>query len=129
MTVNEARKELGLTGKVPGGDTPVNGVVVQRIGQLLQEEQYQDSQKKERLEMMQQILQPQPQEEDNQDTINGEVGMTPQDKQQGFDGTGRNVNGKPKSNTGKDGQQKDQENTNSQGVKDSYKEKPEDFKK
>lgn len=105
MTVNEMREELGIDGDIIGGDIPLNGVIVQRIGQQMQEEQF-EYQKQ-------------------QDNINRYLGdqverssshVSFQDLQQGLAGNATNVNGSDTTgNVGKDGQMKDKENTNSTG--------------
>ncbi|XWX32487.1 portal protein [Staphylococcus phage PG-2021_76] len=110
MTVNEAREALGLTGKLKGGDAPLNGAYVQYYGQFLQQEQYQEAKQKERFEMIQQILQGNNEEEDEQTVETAKV-----DNKNQMDGKVE-----PENKVGKDGQIKDQENTNSKGVKHSY---------
>lgn len=110
MTVNEAREALGLTGKLKGGDAPLNGAYVQYYGQYLQQEQYEEAKQKERFEMLQQILQGNTEEEDDQTVETAKV-----DNKKQMDGKVE-----PESKVGKDGQIKDQENTNSKGVKHSY---------
>lgn len=110
MTVNEAREALGLTGKLKGGDAPLNGAYVQYYGQYLQQEQYEEAKQKERFEMLQQILQGNNEEEDDQTVETAKV-----DNKKQMDGKVE-----PESKVGKDGQIKDQENTNSKGVKHSY---------
>ena len=99
MTVNEMREEIGLPGDVVGGDIPLNGVIVQRIGQLMQEEQFEYSKQ--------------------QDNINRymESGLTNQDNsisfqdyQQGLAGNSTSVNGKDTTgDVGKDGQVKSED--------------------
>ncbi|ANT44754.1 portal protein [Staphylococcus phage vB_SscM-1] len=110
MTVNEAREALGLTGKLKGGDAPLNGAYVQYYGQYLQQEQYEEAKQKERFEMLQQILQGNNEEEDDQTVETAKV-----DNKKQMDGKVE-----PESKVGKDGQIKDQDNTNSKGVKHSY---------
>lgn len=109
LTVNEIRQELGKP-PIEGGDTILNGVYVQRVGQIYQEQQYQDSQKEKRLGMIQNVLNGNPEDEITSDT--------PQSQS-------------TDSGVGKDGQIKDQENTNQQGMTTSQNpknEKPKDFK-
>lgn len=120
MTVNEARELLGLRGKVKGGDVPLDGVLIQRIGQLMQGEQFEYSKQQDRLALLQSVLQPSPDslsstEEVESGSSEDVTTGSPQDTQQGLDGNSRTVNGKPKTNVGKDGQMKDQENANSAG--------------
>lgn len=110
MTVNEAREALGLTGKLKGGDAPLNGAYVQYYGQYLQQEQYEEAKQKERFEMLQQILQGNNEEEDDQTVETAKV-----DNKKQMDGKVE-----PERKVGKDGQIKDQDNTNSKGVKHSY---------
>lgn len=88
LTINDVRAELGYP-PVEGGDVTLAGVHVQRLGQLLQEEQMKVQQQME----MQQFLA----------------------QQTGFNGNMDNVNGKDTHNklVGKDGQSKGSNNTNS----------------
>lgn len=112
LTVNEAREELGKP-PIEGGDTILNGVYVQRIGQIYQEQQYQDAQKEKRLGMIQNVLNGNPEDEMTSDR--------PQSQN-----TSSND-----SNVGKDGQLKNQTNTSQQGMTTSQNpknEKPKDFK-
>lgn len=120
MTVNEARELLGLRGKVKGGDVPLDGVLIQRIGQLMQGEQFEYSKQQDRLALLQSVLQPSPDSLASTEDVGGSSSEdvttgSPQDIQQGLDGNSNTVNGKPKTNVGKDGQMKDQENANSAG--------------
>lgn len=110
MTVDEARAELGLSGKLEAGDAILNGSYVQYYGMKKQQEQYNDAKQKERFEMLQQILQG-----DNEEQGNSEVETAKIDNKEQMDGDIA-----PESKVGKDGQVKDQENTGSQGVKHSY---------
>lgn len=107
LTANEARAELGLTGKVVGGDIPLNGVIVQRAGQIMQQEQFEYSKQQDRINRMM--------EQTSNAQADTGAGMTKQDVQSGLDGTSESVDGKPEAEggTGKDGQIKTQENTNS----------------
>lgn len=107
MTVNEVREALGLPGKVLGGDVPLDGVLIQRIGQIQQQNQIEYQRRQDRLNRLMEYTGGAP--EDNQSS-----GVTFQDLQQGLAGNSDNVNGKGTlGNVGKDGQIKDQENTNS----------------
>lgn len=114
MTANEVRKELGLPGDIVGGDIPLNGVIVQRAGQLMQQEQFEYTKQQDRINRMME-------QTSNAQASTG-AGLTKQDVQQGLNGKSDSVNGKPEDSdgTGKDGQLKTQENTNSakQGGKD-----------
>jgi hypothetical protein len=87
-TINDIRKELGQS-PIEGGDVILAGVHVQRLGQLMQEEQM----KQQRVMDNQQFLA----------------------QQTGFNGNLDNVNGKNTFNqqVGKDGQSKKNNNTNS----------------
>lgn len=107
MTANEVRKELGLPGLVVGGDIPLNGVIVQRAGQVMQQEQFEYTKQQDRINRMM--------EQTSNAQADTGAGMTKQDVQSGLDGTSASVNGKPEAEggTGKDGQTKTQENTNS----------------
>ncbi|APZ82529.1 portal protein [Bacillus phage vB_BveM-Goe7] len=88
LTINDVRKELGYP-EIEGGDVTLAGVHVQRLGQLMQEEQMQQQRQME----MQQFLA----------------------EQTGYNGDLDNVNGKDtyNRNVGKDGQVKGKNNTNS----------------
>lgn len=88
LTINDVREELGKP-PVEGGDVTLAGVHVQRLGQLMQEEQMEQQRT---MEMHQFIAQ-----------------------QTGFNGDMDNVNGKGTHNklVGKDGQAKASNNTNS----------------
>lgn len=87
-TINDVREELGKP-KVAGGDVVLAGVHVQRLGQIIQEKQVEEERKQE---MRQSIA-----------------------EQTGYNGDMDDVNGKDTYNqgTGKDGQMKEEENTNS----------------
>ncbi|AXH71111.1 putative portal protein [Bacillus phage BSP38] len=88
LTINDVRAELGYP-EIEGGDVTLAGVHVQRLGQLMQEEQM----KQQRQMEMQQFLA----------------------QQTGYNGNLDNVNGKDtyNQNVGKDGQVKGENNTNS----------------
>ena len=86
-TVNEIRKEKGLP-PIEGGDAILNSEHIHSIGQVMQKEQIEYDRENEN---------------SNSESISG---LTPQDKQQGFDGNSRAVNGKV-DEVGKDGQNKD----------------------
>lgn len=107
MTANEVRQELGLPGDVVGGDIPLNGVIVQRAGQLMQQEQFEYTKQQDRINRMM--------EQTSNTQASTGAGLTKQDVQQGLNGKSDSVNGKPGASdgTGKDGQVKTQENTNS----------------
>ena len=113
MTVNEIREELGLEGDLPGGDIPLNGVVVQRLGQLIQLEQYEYQKQQDRLNrLMEHAGNTAAQPASTSDVPDG---IKYQDVQQGLAGNSDSVNGKATHNklVGKDGQSKQLENTNS----------------
>jgi HK97 family phage portal protein len=88
LTINDVREELGKP-PIEGGDVTLAGVHVQRLGQLMQQEQMKQQRQ---MEMHQFIAQ-----------------------QTGYNGDMDNVNGKDTHNqlVGKDGQQKKVNNTNS----------------
>jgi HK97 family phage portal protein len=88
LTINDVREELGYT-PIDGGDVTLAGVHVQRLGQIMQEEQMKMQQQ---MEMHQFVAQ-----------------------QTGYNGDLDNVNGKDSFNkdVGKDGQLKAENNTNS----------------
>lgn len=122
MTTNEVRKELGLQGDVLGGDVPLNGVIVQRIGQLMQDEQFKYDKQQDRLNR---LLEQSGGGEEEQN-----LGNNFQDKQAGLAGNSDKVNGKGTFNkgAGKDGQVKGKKNANAgkQGMKGD---KPNDWQK
>lgn len=115
MTVDEARAELGLTGKLEAGDTLLSSVYVQYYGMKKQQEQYKDAKQKEKFEMLQQIIQGDPEQEDSSSS---KVETAKIDNKEQLDG-----DIVPENKIGKDGQNKDQENTGSQGAKHSYDDK------
>lgn len=88
LTINDVREELGKP-PIEGGDVTLAGVHVQRLGQIMQQEQMKQQRQ---MEMHQFIAQ-----------------------QTGYNGDMDNVNGKDSfnQNVGKDGQQKKVNNTNS----------------
>lgn len=107
MTVNELREELGLAGEVVGGDVPLSGVIVQRIGQLMQQDQFEYSKQQDRISRLME-------QTSNVQAPSPEGGLPFQDVQQGINGDADTVNGKETTGrVGKDGQSKDLENTNS----------------
>ncbi|WNO29806.1 portal protein [Bacillus phage SDFMU_Pbc] len=95
LTINDIRKELGYP-ETEGGDVTLAGVHVQRLGQIMQQEQLEYQRKMDANQFLAQ--------------------------QTGYDGNMDNVNGKDSfnQNVGKDGQSKHHANTNStpQGGKD-----------
>lgn len=106
LTFNEARKALGLEGDVLGGDVTASGVQIQRIGQLMQQEQFEHSQRQERLQMVM--------ENTKGTQIKKDQLITPQDVQQGLAGNSDKVDGKGTVGpVGKDGQTKERTNANS----------------
>lgn len=105
MTTNEVREHLGLSGDVIGGDIPLNGVIVQRAGQIMQEEQFNYSKQQDKINRLM---------EHAGNTQPSSPGLSVQDVQQGLNGDADSVNGKGTlGKVGKDGQSKDLENTNS----------------
>lgn len=104
-TTNEVREALGLEGDVLGGDVPLNGVIVQRIGQLLQQEQFEYQKRQDKLQL---VL-----ENTRGTQVKSEQLISFQDKQQGLAGNSGKVNGKDTfGRVGKDGQSKDLPNAN-----------------
>lgn len=103
MTTNEVREALGLSGDVVGGDIPLNGVIVQRAGQMMQQEQFEYTKQQDRINRLM----------ENTANTQPSGGLSYQDIQQGLDGNSSSVNGKGEPEVGKDGQLKSQENTNS----------------
>ncbi|QFP93375.1 UNVERIFIED_ORG: portal protein [Xanthomonas phage Xoo-sp15] len=102
LTINDVRNELGLP-PIEGGDTILNGVHVQRLGQIMQKE------------MMEQQAAMTPNGQ-----VPGNKTQTPKEEksqaeQKGLNGNSDNVNGKGTHNkgVGKDGQVKGAKNTNS----------------
>lgn len=105
MTINEAREELGLD-PIPGGDVPANGIIIQRLGQLIQEENSDYQKQQDRLN---QVLA----HTGTGETTQASIGLSFQDIQQGLAGNAENVDGRDTTGpVGKDGQDKEQENTN-----------------
>lgn len=105
VTINEIREELGYEEDIEGGDIPISGVVVQRLGQKMQEEQY----KKQDIDnALTRLI-------ENTGHLEGvTAGITFQEYQQGLAGNSESVNGKETfGDVGKDGQIKTQENTSS----------------
>lgn len=98
-TVNEIRKEKDLP-EIVGGDIVLDGVFIQRIGQVMQQEQWEHSIRESNLERM-------------REQTGGDIGEV-QQRQAGLAGNVDSVNGKGSHNkdVGKDGQQKGQPNTN-----------------
>lgn len=110
MTINEVREELGLPGDIAGGDILANGVHVQRLGQVMQEKQFNYQVQQDSINrLMEQTNNTAPPA-----NTAPSAGPSFQDKQQGLAGNSDSVNGKGTSNNvGKDGQAKGLENTNS----------------
>lgn len=114
-TANEIRADLGREGTVPGGDIPLNGVAVQREGQLMQQRIHEYNKQQANINMILEntlgtqdlrVRKPKDPEGDK---------ITPQDVQAGMAGNADTVDGKGTlMRVGKDGQSKDMENTGSQ---------------
>ena len=114
-TPDEIRAELGLKGKIPGGDIILNGVAVQRYGQIMQQQQLEYQKQKDRLQMI-------TEQTNGSQPIQQVGGITYQDNQQGLAGNSDSVNGKDTQGpVGKDGQPKgnkvDNPNAGKQGGK------------
>lgn len=108
MTVNEMREEIGLPGDVIGGDIPLNGVIVQRIGQLMQQEQYEYSKQQDNINRYL-----------DSSLTNQDPSITFQDYQQGLGEMSELADGKDTTgDVGKDGQLKTEPNANSMGTDD-----------
>ena len=108
MTVNEMREEIGLPGDVIGGDIPLNGVIVQRIGQLMQQEQYEYSKQQDNINRYL-----------DSSLTNQDPSITFQDYQQGLGEMSELEDGKDTTgDVGKDGQLKTEPNANSMGTDD-----------
>ena len=119
-TVNEARAEKGLE-PIKGGDVILDGVLIQSIGQLMQQEQFKYQKQQDKLNR---LLELSGGEADDSNVISF------QDKQQGLDGTSASVNGKGESSVGKDGQIKGKGITNTNSAKQGMKgDKPNDWQK
>lgn len=99
-TFNEARKEMGLSTPILGGDVPASGVVIQRIGQEIQKENVEYERSQARMERLIEQTGKSPETNDSSK-------VSFQDKQQGLAGNSDNVDGKDTFNSvGKDGQEK-----------------------
>lgn len=114
-TPDEIRAELGIKGKIPGGDIILNGVAVQRYGQIMQQQQLDYQKQKDRLQMI-------TEQTNGSQPIQQVGGITYQDNQQGLAGNSDSVNGKDTQGpVGKDGQPKgnkvDNPNAGKQGGK------------
>ena len=119
-TVNEARAEKGLE-PIKGGDVILDGVLIQSIGQLMQQEQFNYQKQQDKLNRLLELS------DGEADDSNG---ISFQDKQQGLDGTSASVNGKGESSVGKDGQIKGKGITNTNSAKQGMKgDKPNDWQK
>lgn len=111
-TVNEAREAQQLD-PIVGGDIPLSAVIVQRIGQLMQQQTIDFQQQTQRLQQLessvtQAMTQPKPQELPSN--------ISYQDIQSGLNGKPAKASNKQgMSGTGKDGQQRDVKNTGSMG--------------
>ena len=105
-TINDAREEVGLKA-IPGGDIILNAVFVQRLGQIEQIKQNDNTTKTARVQQLETDLQAAPSPTQVPD------GVSFQDAQAGFNGKPSAVNKQDKSGTGKDGQARDKANTNS----------------
>jgi hypothetical protein len=114
MTINEARKDMGLTGDILGGDVPMNGVLVQRIGQLIQKDQYEYEKQQTKLNRLLEAVNPEL--DDGNFGQGAQSGSGIKDPKQKMEQSKNNSNGKStKGSVGKDGQNKKQKNTNSHG--------------
>ncbi|MDN6424136.1 MAG: phage portal protein [Tetragenococcus koreensis] len=103
-TVNEIRAKFGLD-PVPGGDVILNGTHIQAIGQEMQQEQFEYQKQQDRINRIMEGAG----DIDDDDSEGEESSISVQDQQKGMNGETSNSN----EGVGKDGQVKDQENTNS----------------
>lgn len=111
MTVNEAREALGLKGNIPGGDVIMNGVHIQRLGQLIQEEQAKEQLRQQNLSMLLEAIEtPTGLAElpDDLDDNTVEELDVPEDEEQ----YSTEKSDQAPDEVGKDGQLKNQKNTN-----------------
>lgn len=117
MTINEGREALGLKGDILGGDIPANGVVVQRLGQLIQQEQIEYSRQQTRIERLLQYTQVDDDTGiDTGSTSGNEQAKSGEQVAQAVAQNKRSVEGRNTSDSiGKDGQSKDAKNTGSHG--------------
>ena len=106
---------------IKGGDVILDGVLIQSIGQLMQQEQFNYQKQQDKLNRLLEL---------SGGEADDSNGISFQDKQQGLDGTSASVNGKGESSVGKDGQIKGKGVTNTNSAKQGMKgDKPNDWQK
>mgnify|MGYP002478210258 CR=1 FL=1 len=111
QTVNEVRKQHNLPA-IQGGDVPLNGAFIQRLGQIYQQQQVTFQNQQARLAQINSQF-----EEQSQPTSTQlPSGVSYQDMQRGMNGKPAKPSGKSNQmGSGKDGQIKNQNNTGSFG--------------
>lgn len=128
ITVNEVRRELGIPGDLAGGDVIMNGVHIQRLGQLMQQEQFEYQVKQEKLQMLMEMTNPPEGAEEMGDDLSvNPVDIDEEEKEDDYK-VDLDKKDQAEQGVGKDGQVKGRENTNSgkQGMKGK---KPNDWQK
>lgn len=88
-TVNEAREQEGYK-PIEGGDVILDGSFIQSLGHGLQQEQYNDTQQKERFQMLQSMVQGDPEAEEETSSEPSDIGTDAQPK--GDDNVNRTEN-------------------------------------
>lgn len=112
VTVNEIRKSRGLKSIGAVGDIIESGVLIQHIGQIQQQQMMKSQEQQQLLQLLDQHIQEVVTQPDAPNISN----LSYQDMQAGLDGKQANPSGKEnQTGTGKDGQAKNVENTNSAG--------------
>ena len=112
VTVNEIRKSRGLKSIGAVGDIIESGILIQHIGQIQQQQMMKSQEQQQLLQLLDQHIQEVVTQPDAPNISN----LSYQDMQAGLDGKQANPSGKEnQTGTGKDGQAKNVENTNSAG--------------
>lgn len=123
MTVNEARRELGLPGDVMGGDVIMNGVHIQRLGQLIQEDQQKEQMRQENLQMLLDMIEPPEGVEELGDDLEEDPVEDPGDESK----VDKEKSDQAEDKVGKDGQVKNRENANGTSKNLNKKERKDDW--
>lgn len=111
-TVNEIRLSRGMKSLGSVGDVVENSILIQHIGQVQQQQVLKSQEQQTRLQLLDQHIQEVVTQPDAPDISN----LSYQDMQKGLDGKPAKPSGKEnQTGTGKDGQAKNVENTNSAG--------------
>lgn len=111
-TVNEIRLSRGMKSLGAVGDVVENSILIQHIGQVQQQQVLKSQEQQTRLQLLDQHIQEVVTQPDAPDISN----LSYQDMQKGLDGKPAKPSGKEnQTGTGKDGQAKNVENTNSAG--------------